>query len=282
MPIPFIVGAIGVAAAASALGFGAKKAYKNRETLSKAATTIAGTDNLLTARLNRIYDSIALQGDNGEAAALAQQYAQNTTKTVREQADEMINIWAARNGVESGDSVENHIILVQAIALLGHHDLMDSQTKAKVIKCVVATLATEKGKTFAKSAAGNALAKANIPFVGLATHAVGALTDFTSTQAIGRAAKAMFLPQEEGTEAAPDAAYKSEALDMPEATICCSQCGAELASNAKFCPACGTPTVSEKPAAAPEPEPLTNCPVCGAELAPGAKFCQQCGYPIKG
>lgn len=244
MPIPIIAGiALGIAGA-SALGFGAKKAYDNREMLSQAATAVAGTDNIMTAQLNRIYRDVASMGEESEAAKLAQQYSQDMTKTVAEQADQMINVWAARNGIQSGDSAMNHIILVQAIALLGHHDLTDPLTKAKVIKCVVATLATEKGKGFAKSAAGNALAKANIPGVSLLTHAVGAAVDFTSTQAIGRAAKMAFLSADETDapleqEAAPAPAPEAPAIDMPEATLCCPACGAELAPGAKFCAQCG-------------------------------------------
>ncbi|HHT26069.1 MAG TPA: zinc ribbon domain-containing protein [Firmicutes bacterium] len=45
----------------------------------------------------------------------------------------------------------------------------------------------------------------------------------------------------------------------------CPQCEAPLATNAKFCPACGTPLKAKDTCA------------CGAKLTPGAKFCSDCG-----
>ncbi len=51
-----------------------------------------------------------------------------------------------------------------------------------------------------------------------------------------------------------------------EARTRCPQCDAELKSNAKFCPECGTKLQQE-----------TKCPSCGASFAAGAKFCPECG-----
>ncbi len=49
----------------------------------------------------------------------------------------------------------------------------------------------------------------------------------------------------------------------------CSQCNAELADGAKFCPNCGA-TVSTEVA----------CPSCTAVNAAGAKFCTNCGQVL--
>jgi membrane protease subunit (stomatin/prohibitin family) len=46
----------------------------------------------------------------------------------------------------------------------------------------------------------------------------------------------------------------------------CPNCGAPMATNAKFCPECGTELKSKK-----------HCTQCGADLQPGAKFCADCG-----
>jgi len=51
----------------------------------------------------------------------------------------------------------------------------------------------------------------------------------------------------------------------------CPNCEAPLASNAKFCPECGTKIKSE-----------AYCTECGGKLAPGAKFCAECGAKIQG
>jgi len=46
----------------------------------------------------------------------------------------------------------------------------------------------------------------------------------------------------------------------------CSQCGAPLAANVKFCPECGAKVKGDR-----------HCTECGAKLADGAKFCAECG-----
>ncbi|WP_294155394.1 zinc ribbon domain-containing protein [uncultured Selenomonas sp.] len=68
-----------------------------------------------------------------------------------------------------------------------------------------------------------------------------------------------------------------EALAAPaESASTCTNCGATLMPNAKFCSECGAPV--------PKPEPVrpTHCPICGTELAERAKFCSECGYKIEG
>lgn len=46
----------------------------------------------------------------------------------------------------------------------------------------------------------------------------------------------------------------------------CPKCGAPQATNAKFCPECGTKIKAS-----------STCSKCGAALTPGAKFCPECG-----
>ena len=53
----------------------------------------------------------------------------------------------------------------------------------------------------------------------------------------------------------------------------CSECNAEIADNAKFCPKCGAKVEKE--------EPVNNCPNCGEVLKDGAKFCAKCGCKIE-
>ena len=53
----------------------------------------------------------------------------------------------------------------------------------------------------------------------------------------------------------------------------CSECNAEIADNAKFCPVCGTKVEKEKP--------VKICPNCGEVLKEGAKFCAKCGCKIE-
>lgn len=54
-------------------------------------------------------------------------------------------------------------------------------------------------------------------------------------------------------------------FDAPQADPC-TRCGAALPAGAKFCPACGTPSVS-------------HCAKCGTVLPPHSKFCPDCGTP---
>jgi hypothetical protein len=54
-------------------------------------------------------------------------------------------------------------------------------------------------------------------------------------------------------------------------TASCPSCGAPLATNAKFCPECGTKVKS-----------ALHCTECGAKLQPGAKFCAECGTKVNG
>ncbi len=49
----------------------------------------------------------------------------------------------------------------------------------------------------------------------------------------------------------------------------CPNCNAPLATNAKFCPECGTPL-----------KKAAHCTECGAKLEPNAKFCPDCGKKV--
>lgn len=64
----------------------------------------------------------------------------------------------------------------------------------------------------------------------------------------------------------------------------CTNCGAEIPKEGKFCVNCGTPAP-----VAPEPEtvapetaaPVNRCPQCGVELEADALFCACCGAKVK-
>jgi membrane protease subunit (stomatin/prohibitin family) len=49
----------------------------------------------------------------------------------------------------------------------------------------------------------------------------------------------------------------------------CPNCGAPQATNAKFCPECGTKIKTSE-----------TCSKCGAKLTAGAKFCPECGEKV--
>jgi len=55
----------------------------------------------------------------------------------------------------------------------------------------------------------------------------------------------------------------------------CQNCGAEIASGAKFCAECGA-KISKQ-----ERKPkVPTCPKCGAEIESGEKFCSECGAKV--
>ncbi|EIC03170.1 leucine-rich repeat protein, partial [Treponema saccharophilum] len=73
--------------------------------------------------------------------------------------------------------------------------------------------------------------------------------------------------EEERKEETPPAAGHN--LRQKEFTIKCTNCGADLADSAKFCPECGTKVVRE-----------VFCAQCGTKLSAGAKFCPECGTKV--
>ena len=50
----------------------------------------------------------------------------------------------------------------------------------------------------------------------------------------------------------------------------CQQCGADRASDAKFCGECGAPAAA----------PTASCQLCGDDVTPGSIFCGGCGAPV--
>ena len=73
----------------------------------------------------------------------------------------------------------------------------------------------------------------------------------------------------EESEKKPEPTAPAAPVPVAEGTFC-QACGAKIASDAKFCPECGSPVVP----------PNRVCPACGAELAEGAKFCAECGAKV--
>ena len=60
-------------------------------------------------------------------------------------------------------------------------------------------------------------------------------------------------------------------IQSPQASVLhCTQCGAELSENAKFCKACGEAV----------PQAPMGCPECKAPLSPGSRFCAECGADV--
>lgn len=55
----------------------------------------------------------------------------------------------------------------------------------------------------------------------------------------------------------------------------CTNCGAEIAEDTKFCTSCGQPVGNVESAPS---QPV--CPQCGSALTPGAGFCSNCGYQL--
>jgi RNA polymerase subunit RPABC4/transcription elongation factor Spt4 len=53
------------------------------------------------------------------------------------------------------------------------------------------------------------------------------------------------------------------------AASACTNCGTQMAPDARFCPSCGTPAA--QPAA---------CANCGTAIAAGVRFCPSCGTPV--
>ena len=185
MPIPFLIGA----ALAGAAGFAAKKVYDgNKEVISMATDQVFKVDTILTAKMSRMYDDIAERGENSEAYVLAQENLQIEGINLLEKVERVITAISVRNAVASGESQENHIIMAQAIAIMGNRDPFDADVKATIMKCIIGTMASDKGKTMLRGVAKNALN--GIPGVGTA---VGGFVDFSSTKLIGLALKNIFI-----------------------------------------------------------------------------------------
>ena len=81
------------------------------------------------------------------------------------------------------------------------------------------------------------------------------------------------------TEAVSDAenelALLEERIKKLQEGLICSNCGAELNSDDRFCPSCGA-KISQDSAS---PDKMA-CPRCGNEILDGQKFCVKCGYSL--
>lgn len=84
----------------------------------------------------------------------------------------------------------------------------------------------------------------------------------------GFEAEIVRIKEESEKKAEPEAAAPvvPGAPPVVEGTFCVN-CGAKIASGAKFCPDCGTPAIPVK----------RICTACGAELPADTKFCPDCG-----
>ena len=78
------------------------------------------------------------------------------------------------------------------------------------------------------------------------------------------------------------AKYKTEIQAIKKVTIC-HNCGAEVASDALFCPRCGAKkeNAKEEGSNTAEYEGKHICKKCGAELEEDTAFCQACGEPVE-
>lgn len=110
---------------------------------------------------------------------------------------------------------------------------------------------------------------------------MGRFTQFQTAQAITDAAKAgggagdfmgmgagIAMGQQMASAMAGSLAKPQQAQAPGESGKVCSQCGHEVADNAKFCPECGASRQSK-------------CPQCGQANAAEAKFCKDCGQKLK-
>lgn len=81
----------------------------------------------------------------------------------------------------------------------------------------------------------------------------------------------LFILAYKASDAAKKAEIKRtrEAMKASKANAVCKSCGAVLAADAQFCPACGQKV----------PEPA-RCPQCGASIAEGVAFCDKCGAKL--
>lgn len=66
----------------------------------------------------------------------------------------------------------------------------------------------------------------------------------------------------------------------------CSNCGAQIADNTKFCPGCGSPNTSVS-ASSPQRQQeysgkIIKCPSCGGVLKSFEASCPTCGYELRG
>lgn len=162
------------------------------DAFSRISNEVIMDDNILSAKFKRKYDEMLVGGEESEPYLLAKKYLQMEGRLLDKKVDTLINDWSVKNGLSSGSSEEIHLIMVQAIALMGNRDLMDNDVKCSIIKCIMGTRAADMGKGLLKSLVVKKAAS-NIPGIGTIA---GAAADIASTQAIGAAAKKLFITGE--------------------------------------------------------------------------------------
>ena len=79
----------------------------------------------------------------------------------------------------------------------------------------------------------------------------------------------------------PPPRSSSQIKPPPRMEVHCTQCGATLSTNSKFCTQCGTP-VGIVPSSPKTPETPVDriCSKCGSKVRQGKKFCTECGSPV--
>lgn len=75
--------------------------------------------------------------------------------------------------------------------------------------------------------------------------------------------------------------HLESAIRHAKGTKMCQNCGAEVASDTVFCPACGT-KVDDNAAcnSGSDVSVGAKCPKCGASMKVGASFCTSCGNKV--
>lgn len=66
--------------------------------------------------------------------------------------------------------------------------------------------------------------------------------------------------------------------DSPEV---CSECGAKVTKESKFCMECGKPLEEKNNETIEDTQSTVNCPYCNAKITPEDKFCTECGKKIE-
>ncbi len=85
--------------------------------------------------------------------------------------------------------------------------------------------------------------------------------------------------EQEAQQSTEASSIVTKEIPVTAASGHCSNCGAQLGRNTKFCIECGTPT----PAASPQPAKsfqAAYCSGCQREISQGSKFCISCGKPV--
>ena len=70
-------------------------------------------------------------------------------------------------------------------------------------------------------------------------------------------------------------------LNLLDGNLPCTNCGAMVSTDSRFCPNCGAPA-PVPPKAEPAPVPQAVCPFCGQILDHDAVFCASCGNKVAG